>query len=320
MFFSLNFRGKRIVFAGSDKFSVPFLRCLVHNNWPVIEVLTFPDKVDQKTKKILTSPVKHEAQKYNLPIFQPESLSTPEVLKHFQEIKPDVFILVAYGKIIPPSLLKNFVFLNVHPSLLPIYRGPSPIETTILNGDRKTGVTIILIDEQVDHGPIVAQKEMEIIDKPYKSELEKQLADLGCALLNEFLPKFFNKEYELKEQKHELATYTRKFTKEDGRINWHDTSCKIERQIRAFEEWPTAWTTWNNLRLKILKAYVLNEKIKCASNPQPGYLWLTTDHKLAINCGEGSLVIEELQIEGKKPLPAQDFLRGRRDFIGSILV
>ena len=203
----------------------------------------------------------------------------------------DLIVVASYGKILPKEMLKipKYGALNAHPSLLPKYRGPAPVPTTILNGEKETGVTIILMDEQVDHGPILASKKFEIGDKKITTpELLKILWELGGDLLVETIPKWIRGEITPQEQDHSKATYTKKLTREDGRIDWDRPVEYIERQIRAFFPWPGVFTFWKGKRLKVLKSYINDQ---------------------------GKLVVDELQLEGKKPTTYREFLLGHKDFI-----
>ncbi len=209
----------------------------------------------------------------------------------------DLMVVGFYGKILPKKMLEKpkFGALNVHPSLLPKYRGSSPVQTTILNGERETGVTIIQMDEEVDHGPILATREFSIynfqfsngIGKPTTPELYEILWGLGGDLLLETIPKWIAGEITPQKQDHSKATYTKKLTREDGRIDWSKPAVYIERQIRAYYPWPGAYTFWKGKRVKILKAHV----------------------------ERGKLVIDKLQMEGKKPTTLREFMLGHPDFI-----
>ena len=212
----------------------------------------------------------------------------------------DILVVAFYGKILPKEMLKipKYGALNVHPSLLPKYRGPAPIPAAILNGEKETGVTIILMDEQADHGPILASTKFSLYERSPEGreirnsklttpELSKTLWELGGDLLIETIPRWIRGEITLQEQDHSKATYTKKLTREDGRIDWNRPAKYIERQVRAFFPWPGAFTFWKGKRMKILKSYINDQ---------------------------GRLVIDELQLEGKKPTTLREFLLGHRDF------
>ena len=206
-----------------------------------------------------------------------------------QKEEADLMVVGFYGKILPKEMLEKpkFGALNVHPSLLPKHRGSSPVQTTIFQGEKETGVTIIKMDEEVDHGPILAQRTYVISGNPTTPELEKILWTLGGNLLVEILPKWIAGKIIPQEQDHTKATYTKKLGREAGRIDWSKPALYIERQIRAFTPWPGTYILWKEKRVKILKAHIEREK----------------------------LVIDELQIEGKKPTTFRDFLLGHKDFV-----
>lgn len=294
----------KIIFMGTPGFGAIILEGLIKNNYKPALVITAPDKPVGR-KQILTPPlVKIIAQKYEIPVEQPKKVLNYKL--QATRMKPDLIIIAAYGEIIPKEILEipKHGCLNVHPSLLPKYRGPSPIQTIILNGDKETGTTIILIDEKMDHGPIITNRQLPISDpKITTDELSKELAALSIDLLVEIIPKWINGEIKARPQDKSKATYTKIIKKEDGKINWKKSAIEIERQIRAFYPWPGTFTFWKGKRIKILKAE--------ASKTAP-------ENNLAIKCGKDYLIIKKLQPEGKKPIEINDFLRGHPDFINFI--
>jgi len=294
----------KIIFMGTPGFGAIILEGLIKNNYKPALVITAPDKPVGR-KQILTPPlVKIIAQKYKIPVEQPKKVLNYKL--QATRMKPDLIIIAAYGEIIPKEILEipKHGCLNVHPSLLPKYRGPSPIQAVILNGDKETGTTIILIDEKMDHGPIIANRQLPISDpKITTDELSKELAALSIDLLVEIIPKWINGEIKARPQDKSKATYTKIIKKEDGKINWKKSAIEIERQIRAFYPWPGTFTFWKGKRIKILKAE--------ASKTAP-------ENNLAIKCGKDYLIIKKLQPEGKKPIEINDFLRGHPDFINFI--
>ena len=215
-------------------------------------------------------------------------------LKKVKKLKPDLIIIASYGKIIPKKVLEipKYGCLNIHPSLLPKYRGPSPIQTTILNGNKETGVTIMLIDEKIDHGPILAQQKWEIPNSRITyPELSQKLAQLGVKLLIQTIPKWIKGEIKTKPQDESKATYTKILKREDGKINWSKPDQEIEKQIRAFNPWPGTFTFIKHkskaLRIKVLEAEISKEN---------------------------KLIIKKLQPEGKKPMTLEEFKRGYHGF------
>ncbi len=304
----------RIIFIGTPEFAAIILEKLIKSGYFPIAVVTGPDKPSGRKQILVPSPVKVLAEKNKIPIFQPEKIIN--LKSEIKNLDPDLIILAAYGQIIPKDILDipRYGALNIHPSLLPKYRGPSPIQTTILNGDSKTGVTIILMDEKIDHGPILGQKKI-IINKIDSVELTKILAELGGDLLIEILPKYLKGEIKPKPQNHSQATYTKFIKKEDGRINWQKSAEEIERMIRAYYPWPSVFTKIKNKILKIFKVKIL----KINHKKEPGTVFLTEKKELAVACGQDALVLEEVQFEGKKRITAQEFINGYPWIINFIL-
>lgn len=281
-------QGLGIIFFGTSEFGAIVLQKLIQSGMGPLLVVTAPDKPAGRKQNLTPPPVKLLAEKYSTQVFQPEKIQNSKF--KIQNSKPDLIVLAAYGQIIPKEILEipTYGALNVHPSLLPKYRGASPIQAAILNGEEKTGVTIMLMDEELDHGPILATRKFSNkIKKITYQELHDELANVGADLLIETIPKWVSGEIKSQEQDHTKATYTKRITKEDGRIDWSKPAVYIERQVRAFSPWPGAFTFWKGKRVKILKAHV----------------------------EQGKLIIDELQLEGKKPTSFREFLLGHKDFV-----
>lgn len=314
----------KILFFGTPEISVSAFSALLRNGYSVRAVVTNPDKQAGREQKIIFSPVKETALKNQIETLQPEKLRDPETIKQIKNLKADLIVVSAYGKMIPKEILDSAPLgaLNIHPSLLPKYRGPSPIQYPILNGDKETGVTIMLIDEQMDHGQILAQKTFEIASGENGETLSVKLAEEGANLLIETLPLFLDKKISPQPQDESEATYTDLLTKEYGKINWDDDAEKIERKIRAFHPWPGTYTHYKIKdgvkSLKIIKASTVSPDETPDARPC-GSTFLTADRQLAAQTGKGYLILEELQLEGKRPLKAAEFLRGRPEIIGKIL-
>ncbi len=240
-----------------------------------------------------------------------------------KKLNPDICIVAAYGKIIPKEWLEvpKYGFLNIHPSLLPKYRGASPIQAVILNGGKETGVTIILMDEKVDHGPILAKREFSIFNFQFSKykELEKELAELGSDLLIETLPKWIEGKIKPKEQNHKEATYTKKFSWPDGKIDWQKQAKEVERQIRALNPEPGTWTTWNSKILKILEAKIYDAQPYHKHDKIYIGIVYEENGRVFIPCSIGHIEPLKVQLEGKNPLTIKDFLNGHRNFVGSVL-
>ena len=305
----------KFVFFGTRKLGAVVLERLLKSGYSPTLVVTGPDRPAGRKQELLSSPVKITALKHNLALAQPEA---PAELLFRKELKEaEFFVLAAYGNILPKELveLPPKGALNVHPSLLPKYRGPSPERFALLNGDEKTGVTVILMDAQVDHGPILAQEEFAIPEDIKHEELHLKLGEIGGELLVKTIPQWLQGKIVPKEQEHTKATFTKKATKEDGRIDWNKEAEYIARQIRAFYPWPGTYTSWQKKTLKILKGSV----DETFSNQTPGSI-ITSHNGFAVVCAKGVLIVEQLQMEGKNPVSAKDFLLGHRDFIGTSLV
>ena len=318
----------KIIFAGTPEFSSVILDGIIGGSYKPALVVTTPDKPVGRERVITESAVKILAKKYDIPVLQPEEIKT--LTYKLKAIKPDLIVVTAYGQILPKEILEipKYGCINLHPSLLPRWRGPSPIQYAILSGDKKTGITVILMDEEIDHGPILSQREIIMTDNETGKTLFKKLADLGSRLLVETIFQLERGLAKTQPQNREGVTYSRILNREDGKINWTKTAEEIERQVRAFELWPESFTLWQSrdklLRIKILKVGVLKSK---ESTTHPiGKALFFPENKLCVQCGRGILsgagdflVIEELQLEGKNEITSKEFLRGYPYFINSIL-
>jgi methionyl-tRNA formyltransferase len=319
----------KIIFLGTPEFGAIILEKLIGNNYKPVLVITAPDKPAGREQILTPPPVKITAQKYKIPILQPDKIL--ESKSEIQDSKPDLIIVAAYSQILPKEILDipKKGSLNVHPSLLPKYRGASPIQYAVLNGDKKTGATIILMDEKIDHGPVLNQRILEIEENETATTLYQKLANLGAGLLMETIPKWMQEMIKPHPQDDAQATYTKILTREDGRINWKKTAQDLEREIRAFDYWPGSFTFWQKrdgtmVRIKILKARVL--KSGGGITYPIGKTLVAPQNEICIQCRKGFLggggdflVIERLQMEGKKETDSEEFLRGHPDFIGTIL-
>ncbi len=273
---------RKIIFIGTSSFAITTLEELIENGYEILAVITAPDKPVGRKQELTPSPIKEIALKYNLLTFQPEKIS--EVEKEISQLKPDLIITSSYGQIIPKNILDipKKESLNLHPSLLPKYRGPSPIQTAILNGEKVTGITIIKMDEKMDHGPIIAQQETNINPDDTYESLEDKLSEEITKLLIEILPRYFKNKIQPEIQDESRATYTKILTRDDGKIDLKENAEEIERKVRAFSPWPGTWTEINNQRVKILKVKIKNN----------------------------FLSLELIQPAGKKPMTGEEFFRG----------
>jgi methionyl-tRNA formyltransferase len=303
----------KIVFFGTSSFATPPLEALIKSGMAPFMVVTSPDKPAGRGKNIISSPVKallgHSVSKWTPSLLQPEKLDADFISK-ISDLKPDLGIVAAYGKIIPKELIDIFKhgILNIHPSLLPKYRGPSPIQTTILNGDKITGVTIILIDEKMDHGSILAQQSES--SEPTYIELHEKLANLGAELLIKTIPNWVLGYIDQSPQNDSEATFTKLIKKLDGKIDWSEPANNVERKIRAYNPWPGTYTTIDNKILKIIKAEIIDNN----KNTAPGNFFKENEFP-AIACKEKALKLLRVQLEGKKEMGGDEFLRGQRSLI-----
>lgn len=328
-----------ILFIGTSDFATPILESLIKDPaFNITNVVTQPDKPVGRDQKLQPSPVKLIALKYKISLFQPEKIKEQKNIETIKKMQPDLIIVAAYGQILSKEILEipTFGCLNVHASLLPKYRGASPIQFAILNGDKKTGITIILMDEKMDTGKIVQNTKIEIQNNDDSQILHDKLAKEGAKLLIEILPKYiqeaknliklweekFHKNLTINQidfidslfifnnsslikQDESKATYTKIFKKEDGKIDWTKSAQEIERQIRAFSPWPGSFTKFENKNLKIFKTEITQEI--SPSYFQLGDFFLTQNNQLAVKCKDRILIIKELQLEGKKECPLKNF-------------
>ena len=307
----------RIVFFGTSEFAIPALRALVVNDMTPLVVVTAPDKPAGRRLTPTLSPVKKDIFA-EVTVLQPDKLNK-EFIDRISALNPDVGVVVSYGKIISQTIIDIFPqgILNIHPSLLPKYRGPSPIENTILAGDAETGVTIIQIDDKMDHGPVIAQQKVSLqkANTSYQ-ELHNHLAELGAELLIETLPKWIDGKIKTTSQDDTRATYTHLIKKEDGHIDWSRDASYIERMVRAYNPWPGAYT-YNNagVLLKIKKV----EVIPTHGNFSSGIIFKTSDWFPAVMCGKEALKLLVIQPEGKRDMFGGDFLKGHQEIIGTVL-
>ncbi len=310
----------RVIFMGTPAFAVPALeRLIADERFEVVAVVTQPDRpAGRGRREPLPSPVKQVALAHQIPVLQPRRLrNNPEAIAALQALQPDVIVVVAYGLILPKAVLEipPYGCINVHASLLPKYRGADPIAPAILHGDSETGVTIMLMDEEMDHGPILAQRSIPIRPEDTRQSLAERLAEAGAELLLQTLPRWIAGEIEPQPQDHAAATYVRLLKKEDGEIDWHQPADYIARMIRAYDPWPGAYTYFKGRLLKILRARATDQQPTIG---QPGEV-IDTEDGLGVITGDGVLLLEKVQLAGKKAMDASEFARGQRDFVGSVL-
>lgn len=302
------------VFFGTSEFAVPILDSL-DEIAEIAGVVTQPDRPAGRGQPLQPSAVKRRAGQLNLPVLAPDRLDTV-VTNQLQHWRPTVVVLAAYGKILPPAVLNlpPKGFINIHPSLLPKYRGPSPAAAAILADDQATGVTLIVLDDEIDHGPIVAQQSLDIKPGEHRSSLESRLSNLGANMLRQSLTPYLQGSLPSRPQDHAQATYCRLLKKSDALLDWMLPANELERHVRAFDPWPGTNTTFNGKLLKVLAA----EASDGQSAKRPGTV-VTSHGTPAVVCGQGILMVRSLQLAGGKTTEAAAFARGYRDFVGSVL-
>ncbi|TET74179.1 MAG: methionyl-tRNA formyltransferase [Dehalococcoidia bacterium] len=310
----------RVVFMGTPEFSVPALEWLVQSEYEVVAVYTQPDKPGGRGRVAALPPVKRIALEGGLEVLQPATLRDPAEVERLAALKPDVIVVAAFGQILPQSVLDipGFGCLNIHPSLLPSYRGASPIPAAILAGDEDTGVTIMLMDAGMDTGPILSQFVVEIEPGDTTASLTIKLAQAGTRLLAETLPLWLDRCLTPQPQDESRASYTTPIAKEDGAIDWRLSANEIWRRVRAFYPWPGCYTRWQGRLLRIHEAVPLHKK----RNMVPGRVIALASGQPAVvgvETGDGILGLFSVQLEGKRAMPAAEFLRGQRGFVGDIL-
>ncbi len=306
----------RIVFMGTSEFGVPTLERLVASEHTLIAVYTQPDKPAGRGRSLSLPPVKKMAIEYGLEVRQPNSFKEPDALASLAQLNPDVIVVAAFGKILPEEVLNMppFGCINIHPSLLPRHRGPSPIQGAILGGDACTGVTIMLMDIGIDSGPILAQKRVPIEPEDTTEALITKLAHIGALLLEDTLPCWLSHAIIPKPQNDDDASYTKSISKEQGEIDWNFTALDIWRRVRAFQPWPGCYTRWQGKALKVVDAFHLP-----GAQGEPGRVITLAGGGIGIQTAEGILELLRVQLEGKRKISAEEFVHGQRDFIGALL-
>lgn len=308
----------RIIFMGTPEFAVPSLE-LIDKKYEVLSVFTKVDKPNTRGKKINYSPVKEYALQNNLPIHQPENFKNREIIELIKEQNPDLIVVVAYGKILPQEVIDipKYGVINLHSSLLPKYRGAAPINMALINGDDKSGVSIMYVEEKLDAGAVILQEETEITDEDTFLTLHDRLKTMGAKLLLKAIEKIKNGEVNVKVQDESLATFVKPFRKEDCKINWNDTSRNIFNHIRGMNPVPTAFSSVDN---KIFKIYSVKIYDKIYKNAQNGeVVELLKGKGVVVKTQDGSIIIDLAKPENKKQLTGVDLINGNYLKIGEIL-
>ena len=302
----------KIIFMGTPEFAVPILQSIFESKHKILEVYTQPPNKKNRGQKIQNSPIQIFFKKLNISVRHPISLKEKKEIDHIKKLKPDIIIVVAYGQILPTNLLnlENVLFINVHASLLPRWRGAAPIQRAIMNMDQETGISIMKILPKLDTGPTLIQSKIKITHETNYKELSNKMSKIGSSLILDALTLIEKDKATYNEQNESEATYANKILKTESKIKWDENADKIIAKINALFPNPGCWFELNGTRIKILKAKkVINEG-------KPGTI---IDDKFTIACLNGAIQILELKKEGKKSMTVGEFLRGNQIKIGQNL-
>lgn len=307
----------RVIFMGSPQFAVLPLERLLREQYPVVAVYTQPDRPAGRGRALVSSPVKQATLSWGLPVMQPASLKEAGVVEQLKNFAPDAIVVAAFGQILPPAVLSlpRLGCINIHPSLLPKFRGASPVAAAILAGDGFTGVSIMLMDEGLDSGPILARAQIPISDRDSTGSLTAKLSLIGASLLGEVLLFWSRGQLTPQPQSEAEVSLCGSITKEEGEIDWGLSAVDIWRRVRAFNPWPGCYTRWRGKSLKIIEAAPLAGE----GTFKLGEVVKLTKAGFGVATGDGILGVLRVQLEGKQALSAADFLRGQRDFMGAVL-
>jgi methionyl-tRNA formyltransferase len=311
----------RIVFMGSPGQAVFPLEQLVLNKHQISAVYTRPDKPAGRGRTIMATPVKQAALALNLPVVQVISLKQPEAVSQLASLKPEAIVVAAFGQLLPQAVLDIPCYgcLNIHPSLLPKYRGASPVISTILAGDQFAGVSVMRLDAGMDSGPIFKQAQAPVLVNDTAESLTYRLFRIGAQLLLEVLAELPLAKAIAVPQDGSHATFTKELVREAGKIDWQRPAVEIERMVRAYQPWPEAYTFWQGKQLAIQEAVLLEEGVNLAPGEVSVILPGLLRAAFAVGTGSGRLGVIRVQIAGKKSMSASEFLRGQQNFLGSIL-
>ena len=309
----------RVVFMGTPEFAVDSLELLVTNRYELVAVYTQPDGVAGRGLSQILSPVKRVALSYNLPLRQPDKLRDGGVIAELAGLRPDVIVVAAYAQKLPKAVLDIPALgcVNIHPSLLPKHRGVSPVPAAILSGDSFTGVSVMLMDEGWDTGPVLSRAQIPIAVRDTTGSLMDKLSRIGAQLLLDVLPRLAGSNLAPQPQDEALADYSGLIRKEDGEIDWCLPAVDIWRRVRAYRPWPECYTLWRGKQFKILEAIPLDRQ----ATDTVGQV-VALDRKntaFGVSTGEGMLGVLRVQLEGKRAMSAPEFLRGQRDWAGMVL-
>ena len=303
----------KIVYMGTPDFAVNPLRALAEAGYEVTGVVTQPDKPKGRGKTMLPTPVKEEALKHGFPVYQPVKVRDPEFLQDLKDLDPDIIVVAAFGQIIPKSILDlpKYGCINIHASLLPKYRGAAPIQQAVIDGEKESGVTIMRMGTGLDTGDMISRIVVPLAADETGGSLFDKLAEAGAKLLIETLPHIFNGTAAYEKQPEESPTpYAGMITKQMGMIDFGKSAVELERLVRGLNPWPSAFTFWNGKTLKVWESFVVKREELDTQSAEPGTVVKTDKKGIYVACGEDVLVLSQVQLEGKKRMDADAFLRG----------
>tara|TARA_B110000090_G_C13364925_1_gene439748 strand:+ start:796 stop:1722 length:927 start_codon:yes stop_codon:yes gene_type:complete len=302
----------KILFMGTPEFAVPILNSIHRSKYELLSIYTQPPKKKSRGQKVTSSPIHQYAEKFKIPIRCPDNINTESEYKYIENLNPNIVIVVAYGKIIPEKILNlsNTIFINIHASILPKWRGAAPIQRAIMNMDKETGISIMKIVKELDAGPVMMCEKINISNVCNYETLSEKMSTLAASLIINSLEIIEGKNEKFIPQDSAKATYAKKINKSESKISWRDKARQVVAKINALYPNPGSWFELNGLRVKVLKAKEVNKTGK------PGEI---IDDKFTIACIENSIQILELKREGKNKMNASDFLKGNRLKIGTIL-
>lgn len=309
----------KIVYMGTPDFAVPPLKALAEAGYEIAAVVTQPDKPKGRGKTLMPTPVKEEAQKHEIPVYQPVKVRDPEFMEVLEEIKPDVIVVAAFGQIIPKRLLDlpKFGCINIHASLLPKYRGAAPIQQAVIDGEKESGVTIMRMGTGLDTGDMISQIVVPITAEETGGSLFDKLALAGAELLIKTLPSIADGTAVYEKQPEESPTpYASMITKQMGSMDFTKSAVELERLVRGMNPWPSAYTHLNGKTLKVWKSEAAEADFK---GTVPGTILKTDREGIHVACAAGVLILKEVQLEGKKRMDTDAFLRGYRIEEGTVL-
>ena len=300
---------KTIIFAGSSLFSLPVLKATVDLGFQSTIVLTQPPKKQGRGLKKTPNPIMGLAEKLDLETITIENFDDEQTKKIFSSLSPDVFLSAAYGKLIPNWFFELFSseVLNVHPSLLPVWRGASPIQSAILNGDKVTGISIMRMTTQIDEGPVFLSEKIKIDKNDTSTSLSQKLSGLAGKIIKKSLEQILAGEIQAQEQDHNKATFSKKIQKSDGRVSWEDTAESIDRKVKAYNPWPIAFTHLGEQYLRIWDTDLSSDT---NNYKKPGSVIEHNEHGVLVSTGDGNLLVKKIQPAGKESMDASDFARG----------